>query len=175
MRLPALLSAFLFASAALAGGRAAAAEPVRGDPAPPALGDSGGKPVSLLDYRGQVVVVTFWKAACAACIGELSSLESLQTQLAAQGLQVIAVNLGDSKKAYGDLLRKKRHTSLVLAHDAGSSVGDAWDVHMFPNLWIVGRDGRIVAHHEDYVADELPGILAEVQRVVAAQGSPAGR
>jgi peroxiredoxin len=175
MRLPLLLSALLLASLASMPGvaRALAAEPSRGDLAPAALGESGGKPVLLQDYRGKVVVIVFWKASCDPCRDQLASFEELNRQYAARGLQVISVNLGDSKKEYGEILRRVLSSTMVLAHDSGTSVAQAWGVEMLPNAWIVGPDGRILAHHEGYAGDELPGIFEQVRRILAAQRAPA--
>jgi len=171
MRVPLLLSALLLASlAALPGvARAVVAEPSRGDLAPTALGESGGKPVRLEDYRGKVVVVVFWKASCEPCRDQLTAFEELNRKYSAQGLQVISVNIGDSNKDYGMIMRRVLSSTMVLAHDAGTAVAEAWGVEMLPNAWIVGPDGRVIAHHEGYAGDELPGILAKIGRIVAAQ------
>jgi peroxiredoxin len=173
MRFPLLLSALLTASSALLAGHAEAGTLSRGDLAPPVLGESGGKQVLLTDYRGKVAVVVFWKSTCAPCKDQMEAFEQLNKQYSPLGLQVFAVDLGDSAKDYGSLLRKVRHTTMVLGHDEGASVGEAWGVYMLPNMWIVGPDGRIVAHHEGYVGSDLPGIFEEVRRVVAANQAPA--
>jgi thiol-disulfide isomerase/thioredoxin len=163
------LSALLCLSALLAAPCAMASRPVVGDVPPSAVGqDAGGKPVSLSAYRGKVVVVAFWTSACVYCLKEVPTLENVQKQLGPYGLQVVAVNLNDSSKDYGEMQRQMRDFSLVLAHDPGTSVADAWDVRMFPNLWILDPEGRVVAHHEGYLEDALPGILAEIQRMVVA-------
>lgn len=172
MRLPLLLSALLLASSALLAGRAEAGTLSRGDLAPGLLGESDGKPVLLSDYRGKIAVVVFWKSTCAPCKDQMEAFEEMNKQYSPLGVQVFAVDLGDSAKDYGSLLRKVRHTTMVLAHDEGASVGEAWGVYMLPNMWIVGSDGRILAHHEGYVGSDLPGIFEEVRRVVAADQAP---
>jgi peroxiredoxin len=173
MRLSLLPAAVLLASAALLAGRAEAAGPAIGDFAPIALGDAGGKPVVLTDYRGKFVVVTFWNASCDPCKEQMAAFEELNKASAAQGLQVIGVDVGDSAREYGSLLRKVRHPTMVLAHDAGSSVGQAWGVFMLPNVWLVDPEGRLVAHHEGYVGADLPGIFQEIGRIAAARTAPA--
>jgi len=164
-----LLSAMLCLSALLASPQAAAAGPTIGDVPPSAVGENAaGKPVSLSAWRGKVVVVSFWTSSCTYCLKEVPTLENVQKQLGPYGLQVVAVNLNDSSKDYGEMQRQMRDFSLVLARDPGTSVADAWGVRMFPNLWILDPEGRVVAHHEGYLEDALPGILAEIQRTVVA-------
>jgi peroxiredoxin len=168
-----LIPALLLAVSALPIGQAGAATLSRGDLAPLVLGESSGKQVLLSDYRGKVVVIAFWKASCEPCKDQMSAFEDLNKQYAPEGLQVIGVDLGDSAREYGSLLRKVRRPTMVMAHDEGVSVGEAWGVFMLPNMWVVDTDGRILAHHEGYVGSELQGIFDEVRGILAARQAPA--
>jgi hypothetical protein len=66
-----------------------------------------------------------------------------------------------------------RRPTMVMAHDEGLAVGQAWGVSMLPNVWLVDPEGRLAAHREDYVGADLPGILAEIRGLVAARQAPA--
>ncbi len=170
-----ILSAVLCLAALGAPPRAMAAGPAVGDIPPSAVGqDAAGAPVNLSAFRGKVVVVSFWTSACAYCLKEVPTLDNVQKQLGPYGLQVVAVNVNDEGKDYAAMLRQMRGFALTLAHDPGTSVAAAWNVRIFPNLWILDPDGRVVAHHEGYLEDALPAILAEIQRTLAAhQPKPA--
>jgi thiol-disulfide isomerase/thioredoxin len=155
-------------------GQALAAPPARGpqvgDIPPARLGeDADGKPVSLADYDGKVVVLSFWTSSCGYCLKELPALDALQRELGTQALQVVAVNLRDSSKDYGVMLKQMRDYALLPLRDASGEIGNAWGVQIFPNLWVIGADGRVASHREDYYEDALPGILAGIRSVVAAQ------
>ena len=54
-----------------------------------------GQTIAAEQYRGQVVVVNFWYAACAPCREEAPWLEELNQQFAADGLQFLGVNVRD--------------------------------------------------------------------------------
>jgi peroxiredoxin len=164
MRLAVLLSALLLASTALP---AVAGGPARGTLAPP-VGDVGGKPLALSDYRGKVLALVFWRASCTPCREQLPAFEELNRQADGKGLQVIAVNLGDSAKDYGHILRNLHRPTMVLAHDEGSSVADAWGVLMLPNVWLVDPEGRVLGHREGFVQADLPAIIDEIRRTAAA-------
>lgn len=173
MRPSVLLPAVLFASFALLAGRAEAGTLSRGDVAPVLLGESDGKPVLLSDYRGKVVVVTFWKKACTPCMDQMQAFEDLNKQYAAQGLQVIGVDAGDSSREYGSVLRHVKRPTMLMAHDETPSVGEAWGLYMLPSVWVVDAEGRIAAHHEGYVGADLPGIFAEVAGILPAHQAAA--
>ena len=173
MRLPLRISAALLAGALLYAGPAAADEPLLGGLAPLALGESGGKPVLLSDYRGRIVVVTFWNASCAPCRTQMAAFEDLNKELSAQGVQVIGVDVGDSAREYGSLLKKVRHPTMVLAHDESPAVGQAWGVFMLPNVWVVDGEGRLAMHREGFVDADLPAIFDRVRAFAAARREPA--
>ncbi|HET8882725.1 MAG TPA: TlpA disulfide reductase family protein, partial [Solimonas sp.] len=70
------LSAAVFALALAA---AHAGPPAVGDIPPDVLGSGAdGRPVRVSDFRGRVLIMTFWASWCGPCIRELSLLERLQ-------------------------------------------------------------------------------------------------
>ena len=153
---------------------AAPGGPGVGDLAPGLLGqDTDGKPVTLDAYRGKLVVVAFWNSNCSYCLVELPTLEKLQQQVGVARLQVVVVNLNDSSKDWGVMLRQMRGYALRQVRDPSGTVAAAWGVQMFPNLWLLGADGRVMHHHEGYLEDSLPGILEEIQHAVVDATPPA--
>ena len=143
--------------------------PAPGELAPALLGTGvDGKPVTLDAWRGKLVVVAFWNSACGYCRGELPNLEQLQQALGGARVQVVAVNVNDDGRDYKAMLRQMRDYALVQARDQAGTVAAAWGVQMFPNLWLVDGQGRVLAHHEDYFDDALPGILEEIRRAAVS-------
>jgi thiol-disulfide isomerase/thioredoxin len=92
MRLSLILVAVL--TLALAG--SCSAQPGTG-PAPAwTLTDLKGKPVSLADYRGKVVLVNFWATWCPPCRAEIPELISIQTQYHDRGFSVLGLSVDSS-------------------------------------------------------------------------------
>lgn len=58
-----------------------------------------GKPLSLADYRGKVVVVDFWSYDCGPCRGEEQTLELLSKAYAAKGVQFVGIDERDNLSA----------------------------------------------------------------------------
>ncbi|WP_399681252.1 TlpA family protein disulfide reductase [Xenophilus sp.] len=162
-----LLSAFLLLL--LVPGLVLARGPSVGELAPGLLGqDPDGKPVTLDAWRGKLVVVSFWTSRCGYCLVELPTLENLQKAVGSEHLQVVVVNVNDSSKDWTTMLKQMRGYSLAQARDPAGAVASAWGVQMFPNLWLVGPDGRLQKHFEGYLEEDLPGILEQIQRAELA-------
>ena len=155
------LSLFLSCGSAQAGTRG----PEKGDLAPALLGqDPDGKPVTLDAFRGKLVVVAFWNSSCAYCLVEVPTLENLQRQLGGDHLQVVALDLGDDRKAWAAMLRQMDGYALLQAHDPAGTVAANWGVQMLPNLWLLDAEGKVLRHYEDYGEEALPKILEDIHR-----------
>jgi thiol-disulfide isomerase/thioredoxin len=65
-------------------------------PAPQlALIDLKGKPVSIEDYRGQVILVNNWATWCPPCKTEMPELQAYYSAHAAEGFVVLAIESGE--------------------------------------------------------------------------------
>lgn len=88
-------------------------------PAPAAsFQDADGKPVTLADFKGQVVVLNLWATWCGPCKEEMPTLAKLQAAYAAAPFKVVAVSV-DSVD-YDDLARSDiaKTPPLALYRDA---------------------------------------------------------
>jgi thiol-disulfide isomerase/thioredoxin len=52
-----------------------------------------GKPLSLADFRGKIVLLNMWATWCAPCRREMPTLERLQATLGGPDFQVVALSL----------------------------------------------------------------------------------
>jgi peroxiredoxin len=59
------------------------------------LTDLDGNPVSLADFRGQVVLVTNWATWCPPCKAEMPTLQEFYDDNAANGFTIIAISAGE--------------------------------------------------------------------------------
>jgi thiol-disulfide isomerase/thioredoxin len=68
-------------------------------PVPPIQGTTvDGRPLKLADYRGKVIVVNFWASWCAPCRAEAPTLEKVQEETKASGVQFVGVNVKDDRE-----------------------------------------------------------------------------
>lgn len=69
--------------------------PDRGRPVGLAGTSYAGEPIDLADWRGDVVVVNFWYAACPPCRAEAPDLAALAEDYADRGVRLLGVNSTD--------------------------------------------------------------------------------
>ena len=147
--------------------RAAAADTSRFLPwtdAPPAavrLSDLDGRPVSPEDYRGKVLLVSFWATWCEFCREQMLAMQRLKQRLAGQPFDILAVNFGESPRRVREYL-KDLPVNLRVAMDPEQSGARAWRVRVLPVNYLVGPDGRprfTVLGEYDWAGDEAVAVI----------------
>ena len=140
-----------------------------GEPAPAFLGMGvDGHKVTLADFGGKVVVISFWATWCSPCRKELPILEGIQKAGKGQ-IQVIAINT-ESRDVFRKAAALLKELTLTLTNDEGRRGFDAYGVKGIPHLVVIGKDGRIISVRQGYDPGELEDLAAEV--TAALQSSP---
>jgi thiol-disulfide isomerase/thioredoxin len=161
------------AAALLAAASAGAKELKAGDVPPDSLGRAyTGEKIKLSDYRGKVVVVTFWASWCTPCRKELPVLARIQQQVTTDRLQVLAVNYGESHQRYNQVVYALKpalkDAPMKLISDEDMYYGGQFGVKGIPHMVIIGPDGRIAVVHRGYGESEIPVLVDELNRLLAA-------
>ena len=118
-------------------------------PLPFAGTDLAGKPVSLAQYKGKVILVDFWATWCGPCVGEVPNVVAAYNKYHAKGFDIVGVSLdqpGDTAKITA--FAKSHQMPWRQIHDtkaANASIARAYGVHFIPFTMLVGRDGKIAA------------------------------
>ena len=108
------------------------------------LKDLQGKPVSLGELRGKVVLVNFWATWCPPCREEMPSMEALHRQFKDQGLVLLAINVEeDGVEAVTEFLKGKDYTFPIL-FDPEAEVQSSYQVYRFPETFVIDRNGTII-------------------------------
>ena len=78
-----------------------------GQPAPEfTLHDLDGQPVSLSQFKGQVVLLDFWASWCGPCIGDLPDLRRIEKKAADKPLVFLNVSLDTDEAAWREAVDK---------------------------------------------------------------------
>jgi thiol-disulfide isomerase/thioredoxin len=93
--------------------------------------------------KGKVVLFQFWTTWCPYCRGEEPLVNKLTSEFADQGLVVIAVDVGESKKVVQQYLRDHPRTChIVMTGD--TNLAAMYQANRYPIYVVVDRDGKIV-------------------------------
>ncbi|MEM9690352.1 MAG: TlpA disulfide reductase family protein [Pseudomonadota bacterium] len=134
-----------------------------GEPPPDELGNSTeGQRILLSEGKGQLQIVSFWATWCPPCREELPILNAIQTQVGADRLRVIAINLEEPRRQFRRAMRAYKDFELTFVHDKRGTIARRYGVKGIPFMVILDVDGTVAYTHTGYNESELPGIVDEI-------------
>lgn len=108
-----------------------------------------GDTVTSDDYRGGVLVVNFWYAACGPCIVEAPLLEEVWQDYQDQGVAFLGVNTYDQPATALSFARDNNITypSVIDVNDGQVKLAFAQltPIQATPTTLVIDRDGRVAA------------------------------
>ena len=141
---------------------------MRGRPAKNFQFTIDGKPQTLADLRGKVIVLNFWATWCPPCVEETPSLLQLQKRLAPRGATILGISLDDDQNAYAEFL-KTYHIDFPTYRDPTKKSALDYGTIMYPETYIIDRNGRIdrkIVGPQDWTG---PGMTAYLNSVLEAK------
>jgi thiol-disulfide isomerase/thioredoxin len=118
------------------------------------LSDLDGKPLSLVDFRGKVVLLNFWATWCGPCRAEVPDLVELQDKYK-DSLRIIGLATDDEDPADIKAFVKEygiNYPVAVVTTDIRLQYGG---IPALPTLFLLDTEGRIVQKHEGLRDPEL--------------------
>ena len=134
------------------------------------LRDINGKQVSLSDYKGKVVLMSFWATWCGPCKVEMSHLSVMYKELESEGFVVLSVSSDDARTAsqVKPYIKRKRYTFPVVLDKESAVTGSYNPTKTLPYSVLVGKDFTIAKRYSGYnPGDEVKvkaDILAEIAK-----------
>ena len=122
----------------------ASAVPVKVDyPAPQVeLTDLDGRPVSLADYRGQVVLYNAWATWCPPCKEEMPTLEAYYRAHKDEGFIVVAIEDGEPVQEVADYVKQNGLTFAVWPDEKWVAT-TAFKTDSLPTSFVIDRSGQV--------------------------------
>lgn len=141
---------------------------VSGTPAAFSLPATSGGKISLADHQGKVVLVYFWATWCPYCRRELpAGVERVARERRGQPFAVLPVNVEEPKDLVASWAKGAGLTIPVLL-DYDGAVARDYRVTATPTVFLIGRNGRLVARAAGNREWEGPAGRALLDALVAA-------
>jgi thiol-disulfide isomerase/thioredoxin/outer membrane lipoprotein-sorting protein len=119
-----------------------------------------GKAYSLETLKGKAVLLDFWASWCGPCIRSMPIVEKLHEDYRAQGLVVLAVDVGENRETVEKFLKTRTVPYPVIMGDE-AGIPAAYGVSAFPTFVMIGPDGKIASHQIGLNESALTGIAAK--------------
>jgi thiol-disulfide isomerase/thioredoxin len=109
------------------------------------LSSLDGRSVSLSDFRGKLVILSFWATWCGPCKQEIPSLEALYSKLQDRGLVVLAVDVDarETRQVVADFAQANGMSFPVLL-DSQSTVAGMYIEGSIPTNYLIDRTGKVL-------------------------------
>lgn len=132
--------------------------------------DVSGAPVRLSDYRGKVVLVTYWTTTCGQCASEMAWFGEFQRRYRQQGFEVVGVSVDPGGAASVEQFGATRPIEYrVVLGDRNAGLA----ARSIPTTFILDRDGRVAARHVGYCSKgELESDIRAVLAEASVDGAP---
>jgi len=145
-------------------GSVSAATQLLGSEAPDfVLKSLSGKNVRLSEYRGEVVMLSFWATWCGDCRAQLAELGAMRDRYQDAGFELLAVSLDQNARQAGQMMAE---ASYPVLHDGAGEIGRLYDVTKMPVMVLVDRGGVVREVFEGFRRGNEERYLERVQALL---------
>ena len=100
---------------------------------------------SLSDYKGKVVLLTYWFPGCGPCRGEFPHFENVVKKFKGQDLEYLGINLASDQNDYVIPFMKNSGYSFTPLEDVkGRAKGNMENRNLAPANFMIDKEGRLV-------------------------------
>jgi len=110
--------------------------------------DGAGKPRSLTDFRGKLLLLNIWATWCTPCREEMPALDRLQAKIGAPGFEIVALSIDqrgpDAARKFFDEFGIK---ALKVYVDPSAQAAFKLGTVGLPTTLLIDRGGREIGRH----------------------------
>ena len=109
--------------------------------------DLDGKPISLQQYRGKIVLLDFWAVWCGPCIGEMPNVKRVYDTYKDQGFDIIGVSLDTDETRLRNYLRENNipWRQIFSGQRWNSPLAQQYHIRSIPAPCLIARDGTLIS------------------------------
>lgn len=131
-----------------------------------ASGAQAAPPPELGEIKGKVVWLDFWASWCVPCRRSFPWLNQMQAKYAAQGLEIVGVNL-DNDKGDANKFLKEVPARFTLKFDPGGKLATRFDVQAMPSSFLLDASGKVLASHAGFKLTDEAQLEAQIKTALA--------
>lgn len=108
--------------------------------------DMTGKPLSIANYKGKVVLIDFWAVWCGPCVAELPNVLKAYEKHHAQGFEIIGISL-DRDQARLEKFIEEKHMPWPQFFDGlywSNKLAVKYGVNSIPATYLLDGEGKII-------------------------------
>lgn len=131
--------------------------------------DGEGKPHTLADFKGKVVLLNVWATWCGPCREEMPTLDRLQAQLGGADFQVLALSIDQGGiQVVRDFYREIGIQHLELYIDENAEANRSLNAFGLPVTLLLDRQGREVGRKLGAAEWDSPEVIAYLREIIAS-------
>ncbi len=124
-------------------------------------------PQQLEPVDGRVVWVDFWASWCVPCRRSFPWMNAMHRKYAADGLQIIAVNL-DKDRALADGFLAELPAEFALRFDPQGSLAKEFAVQAMPSSYLLDASGNVIERHFGFKLADADEYEKAIQKALSA-------
>jgi thiol-disulfide isomerase/thioredoxin len=108
--------------------------------------DLAGKPLSIANYKGKVVLVDFWATWCGPCVKELPNVIKAYEKYHDKGFEIIGVSLDEDEQKLKTFIKDKNMTWVQYFDGKGwaNKLAGKYGVQSIPSTYLLDGEGKII-------------------------------
>jgi thiol-disulfide isomerase/thioredoxin len=126
-----------------------------------AVKDLAGKPLSIADYKGKVVLLDFWATWCGPCRSELPNVIKTYEAHHPEGFEIIGISLDEDRQKLTDFTKEKKMTWAQYFDGQGwkNKLAVNYGVNSIPATYLLDGQGTIIG--KDLRGEDLEKAVAK--------------